>query len=178
MSRILIVDDERDIREILQDLLEDLGEVVGVENGVMALDLMRKSTFDLVISDFNMPAMNGMQLLKQMNESNIRTPMIWITGRSTKDLIVDAWKEGVFDYIEKPFDLEQVRKSVITALALESSAGTRGGPVGGSSVDIGLSLDRSLFEKARGEAARSGLSVESYLSKLLNEALRGLDTHL
>jgi hypothetical protein len=170
MKRILIVDDEKDIREILRDLLEDLGEVVGVENGALALAQMQSSHFDLIVSDYNMPALNGMQLLKKMNEIGIKTPLIWITGRSTKDLVVDAWKEGVFDYIEKPFDLEQVRKSVITALSIETGSAEEESPGSknsSSKVQMNIEISEAWQERALTRASLLGLSLDAYVLHLI-----------
>ena len=117
-KRILIVDDEIEIREILKDLLEDLAEITCVENGMQALNELGHRTYHLMITDYNMPHMNGMTLLKRLNELGIDMGVIWITGRSTAELVSGAWDEGVLDYIEKPFQLDEVRKSVIRCLAM------------------------------------------------------------
>ncbi len=117
-KRILIADDEIEIREILKDLLEDLGEVTCVENGVQALNELGRRTYHLLITDYNMPEMNGMSLLKRLNELGVHMGVIWITGRSTRELRVEAWDQGVVDYIEKPFQLDQVRKSVLRSLSM------------------------------------------------------------
>ena len=117
-KRVLIADDEVEIREILKDLIEDLVEVKCVENGAQALSELGSRTYQLLITDYNMPEMNGMGLLKRMNELGLEIPVIWITGRSNPTLATDAWNEGVVDYIEKPFNLDQVRKSVLRCLSM------------------------------------------------------------
>ncbi len=170
---ILLVDDEKEIRELLSDFLQDLGETVGVSNGIEALEALKQRHFDLVISDYTMPGMNGLELLKQMNAAGSRTPLIWITGRSTRELVVEAWKEGVFDYFEKPFDLEQIRKSVITALSIADS-------VSGESSGEGSGLWRPELDPAL-EAALTlkagtlGLTPNEYLQRIIKQALENKD---
>jgi CheY-like chemotaxis protein len=116
---ILIVDDEPGIREILQDLFEDLGRIVCVENGAQALEELQKSPFDLVITDYNMPVLNGCGLLLRARELGLQVPMIWITGRSTQELREDIKNVGVYAYFEKPFPLDDIRKTVIECLAVK-----------------------------------------------------------
>jgi DNA-binding NtrC family response regulator len=165
----LIVDDEADIREILMDYFEDLGEVVGVESGEVAVRALEESRFDLVISDYNMPGMNGLELLRHLNSQGGDIPLIWITGRSSRELVEEAWKEGVFDYFEKPFDLEGIRKSVISALSLAAPL---------KSVDLetvrtswSLELDPSLEEPVRQRASMAGLEPSEYLCRLIRKDL-------
>ena len=117
-KRVLIADDEIEIREILKDLLEDVVEVKCVENGAQALSELSQRTYQLLITDYNMPELNGMNLLKRLNELGVEIPVIWITGRSTPELATGAWNEGVVDYLEKPFNLDQVRKSVLRCLSM------------------------------------------------------------
>ncbi|MBU6154358.1 MAG: response regulator [Bdellovibrionales bacterium] len=117
-KRVLIADDEIEIREILKDLLEDVVEVTCVENGAQALNELGSRTYQLLITDYNMPEVNGMNLLKRLNELGVEIPVIWITGRSNPTLVTDAWNEGVVDYLEKPFNLDQVRKSVLRCLSM------------------------------------------------------------
>jgi DNA-binding NtrC family response regulator len=167
--KILIVDDEPEIRSLLSDDLEDLGEVVGVENGVVALRALEERRFDLVISDYNMPGMNGLELLRQLNSRWGNIPLIWITGRSSRELVVEAWKEGVFDYFEKPFDLGQVRKSVISALSLADPM--KAATPGSGRTAWAPDLDPSLEEPVRQKAAQAGLEPSEYLCRLIRKDL-------
>ena len=169
VRRILIVDDEADIREILMDYFEDLGEVVGAESGEAAVVALEARRFDLVISDYNMPGMNGLELLRHLNSRGGDIPLIWITGRSSRELVEEAWKEGVFDYFDKPFDLEQVRKSVISALSLADplkSVGPQSAPALWAP-----ELDPSLEEAVRAKALQSGLEPSEYLCRLIRKDL-------
>jgi DNA-binding NtrC family response regulator len=167
--RILIVDDESEIRSILKDYLEDLGEVVGVESGDQAVRFLEQGRYDLVISDYNMPGLNGLDLLRYVNSLGGDLPLIWITGRSSRELVVEAWKEGVFDYFEKPFDLEQIRKSVITALSLADPLGA----AGGSQLKTPWTpeLDPELEAPVRLRAGKAGLEPSEYLCRLIRKDL-------
>jgi DNA-binding NtrC family response regulator len=173
-KRILIADDEAEIREILKDLLEDLGEVVCVENGALALKQLEQSHFDLVITDYNMPQLNGMELLRTVNEMGIKTSIIWITGRSTKDLVLDAWREGVFDYIEKPFEMDQVRKSVITCLSMAVDQIPQGENFFTKNhfMELKLEIRNEVFEKAKDHARKQGVSLGSYVVGLIKKDLK------
>ena len=167
--RILIVDDEPEIRSILMEYLEDLGEVVGVESGELAVRALEEKRFDLVISDYNMPGMNGLELLRHMNGQGGEIPLIWITGRSSRELVVEAWKEGVFDYFEKPFDLEQVRKSVITALSLADPL--KSAAPGSVRTPWAPELDPALEAPVRIKAGQAGLEPSEYLCRLIRKDL-------
>ncbi len=156
------------------DYFEDLGEVVGVESGEVAVRALEERRFDLVISDYNMPGMNGLELLRHLNSLGGDIPLIWITGRSSRELVEEAWKEGVFDYFEKPFDLEGIRKSVISALSLAAPLKSVGPEsVGPESVTAPwvLQLDPTLEEPVRQKAVQSGLEPSEYLCRLIRKDL-------
>lgn len=172
---ILIVDDEADIRELLAELLADLGNISCAENGSHALQLLDESAFDVIISDYNMPGLNGLELLKTIRERNNATPLIWITGNSTEQLMNDARRIGVFDYIEKPFDIERVRLQVEAALKLNSASKNTDNKTTLSDAkpfhQLSLELEHSLFESLRFASLRVGMSMTSYLTKILKEEL-------
>jgi DNA-binding NtrC family response regulator len=169
VRRILIVDDEADIREILMDYFEDLGELVGAESGEAAVLALEAGRFDLVISDYNMPGMNGLELLRHLNSRGGDIPLIWITGRSSRELVEEAWKEGVFDYFEKPFDLEQIRKSVISALSLaDPLKAVVPEPL---KTPWTPGLDPALEEPVRVKAHQAGIEPSEYLCRLIRKDL-------
>lgn len=167
--KILIVDDEPEIRSLLADYLEDLGEVVGVESGDSAIQMLEQDRFDVVISDYSMPGMNGLELLRRLNANGGEVPLIWITGSSSRELVVEAWKEGVFDYFEKPFDLEQIRKSVITALSLADPVKTAHPEA--RTVPWTPELDPALEAPLRHKAGQVGLEPSEYLCRLIRKDL-------
>ncbi|MBP8947157.1 MAG: sigma-54-dependent Fis family transcriptional regulator, partial [Bacteroidales bacterium] len=116
MSRILIVDDEKSVRETLREMLEYEGyEVVEADSGLQALDLFSQQSFDVVLCDIKMPGMDGMELLEKILQS-YDIPVIMISGHGTIDTAVDAIKKGAFDFIIKPFDLNRLLISIRNAL--------------------------------------------------------------
>lgn len=116
-SRILVVDDEESIREFLEIMLKKEGyEVTLAEDGAQAKDLLGKKTFDMVISDLQMPNMNGLELLKHVKESSPDTVFMMITAFGTTETAVEAMKIGAYDYITKPFKIDEVRLNINNAL--------------------------------------------------------------
>jgi response regulator RpfG family c-di-GMP phosphodiesterase len=107
--RILVVDDEKVIREILSEFLTLEGYVVhSVEDGEKALIELRLRPYDLVISDLKMPRVSGLQLLEKIAEENINVLIVIMTGFGTVESAIEAMKKGAYDYILKPFKVEEV----------------------------------------------------------------------
>ena len=107
--RILVVDDEKVIREILSEFLTLEGYVVrSVEDGEKALSELRVRPYDLVISDLKMPRVSGLQLLEKITEENINVLTVIMTGFGTVETAIEAMKKGAYDYILKPFKVEEV----------------------------------------------------------------------
>ncbi len=115
--RILVVDDEESIREFLEIMLRKEGyEVTCAEDGQKALELAKKRTFDMVISDLQMPNMTGLELLKQVKAQYPDMTFMMITAFGTTETAVDAMKHGAYDYILKPFKIDEVRINIANAL--------------------------------------------------------------
>ena len=115
--RILVVDDEPMIREILRETLEQEGQRVSeAENGKVACDLVGTEAFDLILTDVKMPVMDGFTLMKNLGDLTDEVPIIVITSFSDIDVAVDAIRLGAYDYIVKPFNISQVTISVRRAL--------------------------------------------------------------
>jgi two-component system response regulator PilR (NtrC family) len=116
-SRVLVVDDERSMREMLSILLEREGyEVVAAKNGQEALESFESSFFDLVISDIQMPGLNGIELLGRIKQLAPEVPVLMITAFATAEQAVDAIKLGAFHYFTKPFNNDEIRALVSNAL--------------------------------------------------------------
>lgn len=107
MKRILIVDDFSSIRSLIKAVVNELrrSEVVEAADGVIALAKLKQQAFDLVITDWNMPNMSGIQLLEAMraDETLKAIPVILLTAETTKENIGEAVKFGVNGYVAKPF---------------------------------------------------------------------------
>ena len=115
--RVLVVDDEESIREFLEIMLKKEGySVTCAENGAVAQNILQKKSFDLVISDFQMPEMTGMELLKFVKEYFPQTVFMMITAFGTTESAVEAMKVGAYDYITKPFKIDEARINIAHAL--------------------------------------------------------------
>ncbi len=115
--RILVVDDEESIREFLDIMLRKEGyEVTCVEDGQKAIDILKKKSFDLVISDLQMPNVTGIELLKHCRETYSDLLFMMITAFGTAESAVEAMKMGAYDYITKPFKIDEVRINIANAL--------------------------------------------------------------
>lgn len=105
--RILVVDDERPIREGCHRVLTNKGyEVVTAENGQVALQILGKEIIDLILLDLKMPILSGEEVLKISQESYPDIPVIIITGHGTVDTAVECMKKGAYDFITKPFQMD------------------------------------------------------------------------
>lgn len=115
--RILVVDDEESIREFLDIMLRKEGyEVTCVEDGQKAIDILKKKSFDLLISDLQMPNVTGIELLKHCRETYPDLLFMMITAFGTAESAVEAMKMGAYDYITKPFKIDEVRINIANAL--------------------------------------------------------------
>src|SRR3954471_19084961 len=116
-SRVLVVDDEESIREFLEIMLRKEGyEVTCAEDGQKALELIKKKSFDLVISDLQMPNMTGIELLRHVKDQYPDILFMMITAFGTTETAVEAMKLGAYDYITKPFKIDEVRININNAL--------------------------------------------------------------
>lgn len=118
LSRILVVDDEESIREFFQIMLKREGfEVLTASNGKEGFEAFKKTPVDVIISDIQMPEMSGMELLQKVKEADPEMVMIMITAFGSTDTAVEAMKLGAYDYIQKPFKIDEVK--IILKQALE-----------------------------------------------------------
>jgi two-component system response regulator PilR (NtrC family) len=116
-SRILVVEDEKSMREVLKILLEGEGyEVFCAKNGEEGLSVMNGEIFDLIITDIKMPGGDGFQVLKKVQEMSPETIVLMITAFGTTESAVEAMKLGAYDYIHKPFKIDEIRIAVRRAI--------------------------------------------------------------
>ncbi|HRY33666.1 MAG TPA: sigma-54 dependent transcriptional regulator [Bacteroidales bacterium] len=116
MSRILIIDDEKSIRNVLREILEyEKYEVDEAENGLMALDMARQASYDIVLCDIKMPRMDGLEVLEQIREFT-DAQVIMISGHGTIETAVEAIRKGAYDYIAKPLDMNRTMITIRNAL--------------------------------------------------------------
>jgi two-component system response regulator AtoC len=119
VKRVLVVDDERKMRRVLQMLLEQMGlESTPAESGEEALAAFQAEKYDLVLTDLRMPGMGGMEWIKRLRALDADVPVIVLTAYGTVATAVEAMKHGAFDFILKPFDVDAVEVVVRNALEL------------------------------------------------------------
>ncbi len=116
-AKILVVDDEESIREFLEIMLRKEGyEITLAEDGQKAKDMLQKKSFDMIISDLQMPNMTGIELLKYVRQDFPEIIFMMITAFGTTETAVEAMKMGAYDYLTKPFKIDEVRINISNAL--------------------------------------------------------------
>ncbi len=117
MSKILIIDDEKSIRNTLKESLsyEDY-EISLAENGLEGIELAKSDEFDVVLCDIKMPQMDGIEVLDKIQELGLDTPVIMISGHGNIDTAVESIKKGAFDFLEKPLDLNRILITIRNAM--------------------------------------------------------------
>src|SRR6516165_3635521 len=164
MASLLVVDDERNIRVRLAGFLENCGHSVQTaETGKQALDLLSRSgQLDLVLTDYKLAELNGLELLQQIKRQAPETPVILMTAYGTIENAVAAMKAGAYDYLAKPFSLEQIQHVVERALETQKLRAEnrilRDTVEERPLLDSNSSAMRRLIETAR-QAARSEATI-------------------
>jgi len=117
VEKILVVDDEQSLREVLSIMLRRAGyTVISATDGEDAIELIHKEIFDLVITDLRMPKIDGLEVLKAVKSASPETVVLIITAFATADSAVEAMKQGAYDYLTKPFQVDEVQLIIRNAL--------------------------------------------------------------
>ena len=109
--KVLLVDDSGTMRTIQKRCLNKVGidDVIEAEDGIQGLDLCKRHTFDVVLSDWNMPNMDGLTLLKHLRQLNTTIPIVMVTTEAERHRVLEAIQAGVSDYLVKPFTQEALK---------------------------------------------------------------------
>lgn len=168
----MVVDDHAAVRESVIDVLRQAGyEVSGLASAVEALPLLERAAFDVVVTDLQMPAMDGLEFIRQMSLRRLPTQVIMITAHATIASAVEAMRFGAFDYLEKPFDVTRLEELVARAMDRRRLCGD----------DASASLESEPITPARVAASRSssgdsleamGMIGDSPAMRLLRERIR------
>ena len=114
--KILIVDDFATMRRIMKNILKQIGftNIVEADDGTTALEELKKTTVDLIISDWNMPKMTGLDLLKSVRSTDglKDIPFLMVTAEAQKQNVIDAVQAGVTNYVVKPFTAEAISEKL------------------------------------------------------------------
>ena len=109
-GKVLIIDDEPGIRDLLSETLSEVGgyETVIATDGLDGIEKIRTTEFDVIFTDMSMPRLNGMDFLKKCKDINVNTPVVVLTGVSSMEIAVNAMRQGAYDFITKPFQLDKI----------------------------------------------------------------------
>lgn len=112
-KRVLVVDDEENILDLLSEVLQDEGyQVDGATDGLDALEKVRNNTFDVMLVDLKLPEMDGMELLRIVRMAEPQLPVIVMSGNGNLQSVIQSIRQGAYDYISKPFNLEEAVAAV------------------------------------------------------------------
>jgi two-component system nitrogen regulation response regulator GlnG len=160
---ILIADDEELIRRVLADTLQEEGYTVETaDSGVDAWKCLQARSFDLAFFDIRMPEPTGLDLVARAQTAQIATPIVIMTGQTTMENAVEAMKRGAFDYLTKPFDLDEVKALAARALEtqrLETEAPSGFTVHGQKEQIIGHSVAMQTLYKTIGRVVKSDATV-------------------
>src|SRR5881396_4278487 len=116
-TRVLVVDDERSMRELLAIMLRQAGhEVTLAEGGEQAVEVLKNESFDLVITDLRMRKVDGLGVLRAAKEHSPSAVVLVVTAFASTETAVEAMKLGAYDYVTKPFKLEEIKLTIANAL--------------------------------------------------------------
>ena len=123
MPRVMTVDDSRAVRTIVQKQLTAMGiDIEEAEDGQQALEKLQDIAVDLILLDVTMPVMDGPTMLAKLRESGNQTPVVMLTSEAKRSVIAGAMKQGIDDYILKPFKPEELAAKVRKSLKLAGGA--------------------------------------------------------
>jgi CheY-like chemotaxis protein len=118
MKRVLLVDDEPELTEVVREYLLDAYDVVTANSGTAALASVRQGPPDVVFLDISMPGPSGIDVLKELRRSHPTLPVIVVTVNTEVDVVLECLRAGAFAYVPKPFDLKYVEH--MAALAMQA----------------------------------------------------------
>jgi DNA-binding NtrC family response regulator len=133
-ARVLVVDDNARARQSMTDVLRAAGhDVTSSASAAEALRLLDRGEFDVILTDLQMPGMNGLEFIRALAKRGCDSQIVMVTAFASVSSAVEAMRHGAFDYIEKPFDAEQLEQLVARALAQADREGRRSSvPAAGS----------------------------------------------
>ncbi len=167
---ILIVDDDEALRDELSTSLEEFN-VVQAADGIEALRLIRgPNEIDLVLLDFRLPGSQGTEVLKRIKEREPTIPVVMLTGHSSKELAIESLRGKADEYLEKPIDVEYLRRTIARLLDRRDARPTDESGMSGKVVQVKHFLERNCFKKVTLEDCAAAVALSpKYLSKVFEE---------
>jgi CheY-like chemotaxis protein len=172
---ILIVDDDQEMLKVLEKVLHNHAESVAVAaDGHSALEFARQQDPSLIISDFHMPGLDGIELLRALLEHDFRKPVIWTTGYASEEIKKLAWRYGVYEILEKPFLTNELLKCVDAALQWCPEGAVK--PESSliqqlSTREVHLHLAANTYAALQAICESRGISISTYVEELLKKEL-------
>ncbi len=120
MYRVLVADDEKYMRWIISETIKDDCKVIEASNGKECMEKFDAEEPDLLVIDLRMPKMNGLEVLKAVHQKDPDMPVIMITAHGSIETAIEAMKQGAYDYVTKPFDIDQLRIKIYRAIRMKS----------------------------------------------------------
>lgn len=174
MAKVLIVDDDPTILELAAESISLAGhQTFTAEDGFSALNVLRAENIDLVVSDVNMPRLDGFELLRRVRNQGNEVPFILLTARDQKSHVVEGFKIGADDYISKPFGLEELSLR-INAL-LRRTGKISNGPTILTCGPIRVDLENYTVTKGDGLPVQLSRTEFRLLAELINSKGRVID---
>ena len=158
MTNVWIIDDEESIRTICTSALEDLFKIEAFSSASQALLALNSNKPDLIITDIKMPGMSGLEFLDKVSEKYPDLPTIIITAHANMDNALSAYKGGAFEYLTKPFDINEIRKLVIKATKIKKTNLQEGLEVSKSKI-VGKAGSMQEVFKAIGKISKTDITV-------------------
>ena len=158
MANVWIIDDEESIRTICTSALEDLFNVESFSSASEALLALNSNKPDLIITDIKMPGMSGLEFLNKVSEKFPNLPTIIITAHANIDNALSAYKGGAFEYLTKPFDIDEIRKLAIKATKSSKPAQNDGAQESNSEI-VGKAESMQEVFKAIGKISKTDITV-------------------
>ena len=169
---ILIIDDEQDIVEVLTECVQHMGHtVISAHDGVEGFEVASTQNPDLIISDINMPRLDGIKLLEKLKANKVDAPVILFTAYSDTQKIKQAWKLGAFDFVEKPIDLNALQGLIEKAVQFGDDF--KANPIKSNLLkstierNVELKLPVDLYDSLLKKSKEENTSIEKYIIKLL-----------
>ena len=157
MKSILVIDDDPQMRAALQEAIPRMGyKALLTKNGQEALSKIDDTSISMIVTDMQMPKMDGLSFIKKMREKASNIPILVITGFATVENAVEAMKEGACDYLMKPFSLDALKKSIKSVM---SKNGPRGSSSSSSSNIITANENMKKLIQLAGDIALSDITV-------------------
>lgn len=178
-QRVLLIDDEPYVIEILAAELKDRSiDFISAMDGATALALIEKEKPSVIVSDYKMPGLDGIELLRFLRNLQINTPVIWMTGNADDKTMSDAWRLGVYHLFQKPFDPEMVANEISKALSETPEFWLEFKPnyltekmMDRFAKKIQIDVEMDIYEGVKRHCLNNSISFNTFINNLLRKTI-------